>query len=71
MKLPATKARLWAVLPLLALLGCAGCSGINSQQSVSPSTFLLPGLMQAKPPPAPSEPELPGPATVPQVAAAR
>ena len=33
------------------LLG-AGCSGINSTQSVSPATFLLPGLMQADPPPA-------------------
>jgi hypothetical protein len=33
------------------LLG-AGCSGINTTQSVSPATFLLPGLMQANPPPA-------------------
>jgi hypothetical protein len=33
------------------LLG-AGCSGINTTQSVSPATFLLPGLMQADPPPA-------------------
>jgi hypothetical protein len=33
------------------LLG-AGCSGINASQSVSPATFLLPGLMQANPPPA-------------------
>jgi hypothetical protein len=31
------------------LLG-AGCSGINTTQSVSPATFLLPGLMQATPP---------------------
>ena len=33
------------------LLG-AGCSGINTSQSVSPATFLLPGLLQADPPPA-------------------
>jgi hypothetical protein len=31
------------------LLG-AGCSGINSSQSVSPATFLLPGLMRVDPP---------------------
>jgi hypothetical protein len=30
----------------------AGCSGINASQSVSPATFLLPGLMQVNPPPA-------------------
>ena len=35
----------------LLLLG-AGCSGINTTQSVSPATFLLPGLLQADPPPA-------------------
>jgi hypothetical protein len=33
------------------LLG-AGCSGINTSQSVSPASFLLPGLLQADPPPA-------------------
>jgi hypothetical protein len=35
----------------VVLLG-AGCSGINTSQSVSPATFLLPGLLQADPPPA-------------------
>jgi hypothetical protein len=35
----------------LLFLG-AGCSGINASHSVSPATFLLPGLMQADPPPA-------------------
>ncbi|HOW80412.1 MAG TPA: hypothetical protein P5037_03350 [Candidatus Paceibacterota bacterium] len=30
----------------------AGCSGINHTQSVSPATFLLPGLLRADPPPA-------------------
>ena len=28
----------------------AGCSGINASKSVSPATFLLPGLLQADPP---------------------
>jgi hypothetical protein len=35
----------------VALLG-AGCSGINASQSISPATFLLPGIMRADPPPA-------------------
>jgi hypothetical protein len=35
----------------ILLLG-AGCSGINASKSVSPATFLLPGLMQVDPPPA-------------------
>jgi hypothetical protein len=34
------------------LLMGAGCSGINTSQSVSPATFLLPGIMQANPLPA-------------------
>jgi hypothetical protein len=29
----------------------AGCSGINMSPSVSPATFLLPGLLKAEPPP--------------------
>ena len=32
----------------LAVLG-AGCSGINSSHSISPATFLMPGLMQTTP----------------------
>jgi hypothetical protein len=35
----------------LLLLG-AGCSGINASKSISPATFLLPGLLQADPSPA-------------------
>jgi hypothetical protein len=31
------------------LLG-GGCSGINATQSISPATFLLPGLLRADPP---------------------
>jgi hypothetical protein len=46
----------------LALLS-AGCSGINASKSISPATFLLPGLMQADPPPA--QPDLILPAQKP------
>jgi len=41
------------------LFAVAGCSGISTTQSVSPATFLLPGLMKADPPPAPPERVLP------------
>jgi hypothetical protein len=34
-----------ALVALLAVLG-AGCSGINASHSISPATFLLPGLTQ-------------------------
>jgi hypothetical protein len=34
---------------MLLCLG-AGCSGINAQQSVSPASLILPGLMRAEPP---------------------
>ena len=33
------------VLPAVALLG-AGCGGINASQSVSPASFLLPGILK-------------------------
>lgn len=59
----------------LGLAGCAGalllssgCSGINTTHSVSPATFLLPGLMKADPQPTEgAEPTLPA-ATGPRVA---
>jgi len=38
------------VVPALMLV-CAGCSGVNTTQSVSPSTFFLPGLLKAEPVP--------------------
>jgi len=38
----------WVVAPLFVLLG-TGCGGISASRSVSPATFLLPGLMQATP----------------------
>ncbi|HEY5910973.1 MAG TPA: hypothetical protein VJA21_10265 [Verrucomicrobiae bacterium] len=54
----------FACIPAAALL-CAGCSGINASKSISPATFLLPGLMKADPPPASPERALPviGPGT--------
>jgi len=41
--------RLGALTALLAL-GAAGCSGIHASKSVSPATFLLPGLMKNETP---------------------
>jgi len=49
------------------LLG-AGCSGINMSKSVSPATFLLPGLLKADPPPALPELEFPAEEHVKEVA---
>ena len=40
--------RLATLVVSLAFLG-AGCSGINASRTVSPATFLLPGLMQNTP----------------------
>ena len=55
MKVPA---RWWipaAALSLMALV--TGCSGINATHSVSPATFLVPGLMKVQPPKAaPTDP---------------
>ena len=33
------------LLPVVALIG-AGCGGINASQSVSPATFLMPGIIK-------------------------
>jgi len=41
---------------VILLAAGVGCSGINHTQSVSPATFLLPGLLKADPPP-PSHPD--------------
>ena len=46
----------------------AGCSGINTTQSVSPATFLVPALLQADP--APAHPNLVVPAQAPLTDAA-
>ncbi len=45
----------WKILrvvlyPAILLLG-AGCGGISASKSVSPATFLLPGLLQTGPAP--------------------
>ena len=34
----------------VSVLACAGCGGINANQSVSPASFFLPGLMKADSP---------------------
>jgi hypothetical protein len=39
-----------------ALVGLTGCSGINSSQSVSPASFLIPGLIMNDPRPAVDDP---------------
>jgi hypothetical protein len=39
---------------LALLLIVAGCGGIQASKSVSPIDFILPGLLQADPPPADS-----------------
>ena len=59
-----------ALLAGMVLLG-VGCSGINASQSVSPATFLLPGIMQAEPPPADPAQPLPEVAPALQLAQAR
>ena len=33
------------LLPVVALIG-AGCGGINASQSVSPASFLMPGIIK-------------------------
>jgi hypothetical protein len=53
------------------LLVAAGCSGINASHSISPATFLLPGLLKADPPPAPADTTLPEAAKPQQVAQVR
>lgn len=41
-----------ATIPVILLLA-TGCSGFQGSHSVSPASFLLPGLMKADPPQAP------------------
>jgi len=59
-----------ALCPALLLPG-AGCGGITVSKSVSPASFLLPGLLQADPPPAPPERTLPAEEPVQQVVQAQ
>ena len=46
----------------------AGCSGINVTKSVSPATFLLPGLLKADPPKEDPNRDIPSEGPVTQVA---
>jgi hypothetical protein len=71
MKPSAAQKLLWIPPTLLAVVLCTGCSGINTTQSVSPATFLLPGLMKAEPAPAPVDPTLPVNPAAPTLAEAR
>jgi hypothetical protein len=54
-------------LLLAAGLG-SGCSGINASHSVSPATFLLPGLIQAAPPEPAADETVPATAPAKQIA---
>jgi len=58
-------------LALTAALMGAGCSGINASGSVSPASFLLPGLMQNEPSPPPPANPFPGSDPAPSLAQAR
>ncbi|NBV20534.1 MAG: hypothetical protein EBS05_00845 [Proteobacteria bacterium] len=63
------KRSLLAILPML-VIGTAGCGGFRTSQSVSPATFLLPGvpkLLQTAPP-VPADGAIPGQLKVSQVA---
>jgi hypothetical protein len=57
-----------AICPVVVLLLGAGCSGINMTKSISPATFLLPGLLQNDTPPPPPDPTLPAVGQPQQVA---
>jgi hypothetical protein len=52
-------------------LATSGCSGVNASKSVSPASFLLPGLIRAEPPPIDPAAPLPEPAPGVQVAQVR
>jgi hypothetical protein len=56
-----------SALLLAAVLG-SGCSGINASHSVSPATFLLPGLIQVAPPEPAVGDTVPATAPVTQIA---
>jgi hypothetical protein len=53
----------WKILRLtilpVVLLCLTGCGGFTASKSISPASFLLPGLLQADPPPAPPDSTLP------------
>jgi hypothetical protein len=47
---------LLALIAAVAFIG-AGCGGLGASGSVSPATFLLPGIGHQSPAPAPEEPK--------------
>jgi len=51
-----TKRLIPVAASLLAAAALTGCSGINASHSVSPATFLLPGLIQNDVKPANGQP---------------
>ncbi|MBI5384491.1 MAG: hypothetical protein HZA90_07355 [Verrucomicrobia bacterium] len=54
-----------AVATLAVVAGLAmGCSGINASKSVSPASFLLPGLIRNAPAPEPLDLSTPAPTNV-------
>ena len=55
-----TRNLLALALWLALALGGTGCGGVNASQSVSPASFLLPGLMKAGPPATNAPAALPG-----------
>jgi hypothetical protein len=60
-----------AVFSVAFAIANSGCSGVNAQGSVSPATFLLPGLIRNDVPPADSTAPLPKPAPEVQVTQVR
>jgi len=54
-------------LPAL-LLPLAGCGGFTASKSISPASFLLPGLLQAVPQPPPADSTLPTVESGPEIA---
>ena len=45
---------LWLALMAGVITLGTGCSSLNASHSISPATFLLPGLMQVEPEPCPN-----------------
>lgn len=50
-------------LALSMSFSLAGCGGFSGRQSVSPATFLLPGILKANPQPVPADSTVPQPPT--------
>jgi hypothetical protein len=61
----------WLALVAALSVATGGCGGINASHSISPASFLLPGLLKAQPRPAPADETLPDAAPAREVALAR